>query len=274
MKKDNRDEKGNTVQLAGNVAIVTGGSKGIGYAVADYLMAHGADVVITSRTPPEVEAAAEKLTAAHPGRRALPVVADAAVAADVERMFETAETELGPVAVVANVAGNYSLGLIADLSEEDWKTVLDTHLTGTFLCTRAAIRRMRASGTAGAVVNIGAVDVYGTTRGNAHYAAAKAGILKFTEVAALEAGRYGIRVNSVSPGVVPAAGALPQTLTDAFHRSFAIDRMGEPSDVAKAVIFLASDYATWITGVDLLVDGGTHLRGLPDYAEHLLGESG
>ena len=266
------------MQLVGNVAIVTGGSKGIGYAVADYFMTHGADVVITSRTPPEVEAAAGKLTAAHPGRRALPVVADTAVAADVERMFETAETELGPVAVVANVAGNYSLGQITDLDEEDWKAVLDTHLTGTFLSTRAAIRRMRASGTSGAVVNIGAVDVYGTTRGNAHYAAAKAGILKFTEVAALEAGRYGIRVNSVSPGVVPAEGALPQALpqalTDAFHRSFAVDRMGEPSDVAKAVIFLASDYASWITGVDLLVDGGTHLRGLPDYAEHLLGESG
>ncbi|WP_461169373.1 SDR family NAD(P)-dependent oxidoreductase [Arthrobacter sp. Z1-15] len=262
------------MQLAGNVAIVTGGSKGIGYAVADYLMAHGADVVISSRTPPEVEAAAENLTAAHPGRRALPVVADVAAAADVERMYGVAEDELGPVAVVANVAGNYSLGEIADLPDDDWNAVLATHLTGTFLSTRAAIRRMRTSGTAGAVVNIGAVDVYGTTRGNAHYAAAKAGILKFTQVAALEAGRYGIRVNSVSPGVVPAEGALPRAMTEAFHRSFAIDRMGEPSDVAKAVVFLASDYAAWITGVDLLVDGGTHLRGLPDYAEHLLGGTG
>lgn len=262
------------MQLVGKTALVTGGSKGIGYAVADYLMSHGADVVISSRTQTEVEAAAADLTTGHPGRRALPVVADAAVAADVERMFDTAETELGPVAVIVNVAGNYSLGEIADLSEEDWNAVLGTHLTGTFLCTREAIRRMRASTTAGAIINIGAVDVYGTTRGNAHYAAAKAGILKFTESAALEAGRYGIRVNSVSPGVVPpttGAGVLPEGLAAAFHRSFAIDRMGEPADIAKAVIFLASDYAGWITGTDLLVDGGTHLRGLPDYAEHLLG---
>lgn len=262
------------MQLAGNIAIVTGGSKGIGLAVADYLLTHGADVVITSRTSQEVTAAAAGLAARHPDRRVLAVVADVAVAADVDRMFEAAETELGPVAVVANVAGNYSLGEIADLSEEDWNAVLATHLTGTFLSTRAAIRRMRAAGTAGAIVNIGAVDVYGTTRGNAHYAAAKAGVLKFTEAAALEAGRYGIRVNSVSPGVVPPTsgdGVLPEALTEAFHRSFAIDRMGEPSDIAKAVVFLASDYAGWITGTDLLVDGGTHLRGLPDYADHLLG---
>ncbi|WAP52457.1 SDR family NAD(P)-dependent oxidoreductase [Arthrobacter sp. ATA002] len=264
------------MQLAGNTAIITGGSKGIGYAVAGYLMSHGADVVITSRTVAEVQEAAAKLSAAHPGRRALPVVADTAVAADVERMYATAEEKLGPVAVAANVAGNYSLGEIADLSEADWNAVLATHLTGTFLSTREAIRRMRTSGTAGAIVNIGAVDVYGTTRGNAHYAAAKAGILKFTEAAALEAGRYGIRVNSVSPGVVPPApgdGVLPDTLTKAFHRTFAVDRMGEPSDIGKAVVFLASDYASWITGVDLLVDGGTHLRGLPDYADHLLGGS-
>lgn len=260
------------MQLAGHTAVVTGGSKGIGYAVADYLMRHGADVVISSRTRQEVEAAAADLTARHTGRRALPVVADVAVAADVELMFDAAETELGPVAVVANVAGNYSLGEIADLSEADWNAVLATHLNGTFLCTRGAIRRMRASGTAGSVINIGAVDVYGTTRGNAHYAAAKAGVLKFTQVAALEAGRYGIRVNSVSPGVVPPAeDPLPDGLLQAFHRSFAIDRMGTPSDVAKAVVFLASDYAGWITGTDLLVDGGTHLRGLPDYADHLLG---
>lgn len=259
------------MQLVGHTAIVTGGSRGIGYAVAGYLMRHGADVVISSRTRQEVDAAAAALAAGHPGRRALPVVADAAAAADVELMFNTAETELGPVAVVANVAGNYSLGTVTDLSEDDWNAVLATHLNGTFLCTREAIRRMRASGTAGSIINIGAVDVYGTTRGTAHYAAAKAGVLKFTQVAALEAGRYGIRINSVSPGVVPPAeDALPAALVQAFHGSFAIDRMGKPDDVAKAVVFLASDYAGWITGTDLLVDGGTHLRGLPDYADHLL----
>lgn len=262
------------MQLVGDTAIVTGGSKGIGFAVADYLMSHGADVVISSRTRDEVQAAAATLASTHPGRRALAVVADVAVAADVERMFDTAETDLGPVAAVVNAAGNYNLGEIVDLAEEDWNGILATHLTGSFLSTGEAIRRMRASGTAGAVINIGAVDVYGTTRGTAHYAAAKAGILKFTQVAALEAGRYGIRVNSVSPGVVPADGALPPALAQAFHRSFAIDRMGEPADVAKAVIFLASDYAGWITGIDLLVDGGTHLRGLPDYVDYLLGGTG
>jgi NAD(P)-dependent dehydrogenase (short-subunit alcohol dehydrogenase family) len=261
------------MELVGNVAIVTGGSKGIGYAVADHLMAHGADVVVTSRTESEVDAAAAALTAAHEGRRAVPVAGDVAKADDVTRMFEVAESELGPVAIVVNNAGNSTLDLIADLPEGDWDAVVDTHLKGTFLGTKEAIRRMKASGTAGAIVNTGSVEAYASTRGNAHYTAAKAGILAFTEVAALEAGRFGIRVNSVSPGVVPTnmgAGVVTPEFAAAWHRTFAIDRMGDPADIAKAVVFLASDYASWITGIDILVDGGTKLRGLPDYVDHLL----
>lgn len=261
------------MELVGNVAVVTGGSKGIGYSVADHLMAQGADVVISGRTENDLKAAAAALTDAHDGRRAIGVVADAGKAADVDNLFETAEAEFGPVAIVVNNAGNSTLDLITNLSEEDWDAVVDTHLKGAFLGTRAAIRRMKASGTAGVIVNVGSVETAGTTRGNAHYTAAKAGVGKFTEVAALEAGRHGIRVNTVSPGVIATPMSAEVTTPEfeaAWHRTFAIDRMGEPADIAKAVVFLASDYASWITGIDILVDGGTHLRGLPDYVDHLL----
>ncbi|WP_104104785.1 SDR family NAD(P)-dependent oxidoreductase [Arthrobacter sp. 08Y14] len=262
------------MELVGSTAIVTGGSKGIGYAVAGALMAHGADVVITSRHDKEVAEAAATLEAAHQGRRVLPVAADVTSAADVERLYARAEAELAPAAIVVNNAGIHSYETIAHLSEDDWNGVVDSHLKGTFLGTKAALAHMRASGTAGAIINLGAVDAVATTRGTAHYAAAKAGIAKFTEVAALEAGRHGIRVNTVSPGVILTpenAGTFSPDFEAAWHRSFAIDRMGEPADVAKAVVFLASDYAGWITGINLLVDGGTHLRGLPDYVDYLLG---
>jgi NAD(P)-dependent dehydrogenase (short-subunit alcohol dehydrogenase family) len=261
------------MQLVGTVAVVTGGSRGIGYSVADHLMAHGADVAITSLDAQEVAAAASALTAVHPGRSAVGLVSDAGSPADVEQLFATVEARLGPVAIMVNNAGNSTLGLITDLSEEEWDAVVTTHLKGTFLGTRAAMARMKAGGTAGVIINIGSVETFCTTRGNAHYTAAKAGIVKFTEVAALEAGRYGIRVNVIAPGAIATPMAAEVTTPEfdaAWHRTFAIDRMGEPSDIARAAVFLASDYASWITGTTLLVDGGTHLRGLPDYVDHLL----
>jgi 3-oxoacyl-[acyl-carrier protein] reductase len=267
------NKKGMNMELVGSTALVTGGSKGIGYAEADYLMTHGADVVITSRKHDEVTTAAAALTTAHPGRRAIGVAADAGKAEDVRRVYDAAEAELGPIAIVVNNAGNSTLDTIVELSEDDWDVVVDTHMKGTFLSTKEAIARMKASGTKGVIINTGSVETFGTTRGNAHYTAAKAGIAKFTDVAALEAGPYGIRVNTVSPGsvVTPIGeGVVTPEFQDAWHRSFSINRMGEPADIAKAVVFLSSDYASWITGINLLVDGGSALRGLPDYVQYLL----
>ncbi|MFJ6088457.1 SDR family NAD(P)-dependent oxidoreductase [Streptomyces sp. NPDC092369] len=260
------------MNLIGTTAIVTGASKGIGYAVAAYLMQHGADVVVTARSEDALTSAAEELSATH-GRRAVPVVCDVSDATSVAHLFDRATAELGDIAILVNNAGNSTLDTIDNLAEADWDSVIDTHLKGTFLCTQAAITHMRTRGIKGVIVNTSSVEAVATTRGNAHYSAAKAGIDKFTEVAALEGGRHGIRVNGVAPGII----VTPMTqaaATEEFHRAwqqtFSVDRFGEPDDIAKAVTFLASDYAPWITGITLLVDGGTHLRGLPDYAEHLL----
>ncbi|WP_433502916.1 SDR family NAD(P)-dependent oxidoreductase [Pseudonocardia halophobica] len=267
------------MELVSTTAIVTGGSKGIGYGVADLLMSHGANVVISSRKQHEVEAAARTLTEAHTadGTRAVGVAGDVGSSADVARLFATAVEEFGPVGIVVNNAGNSTLDLITDLPEEDFDSVIRTHLKGTFLGTKAALNHMKETGTRGAIVNIGSVETFATTRGNAHYSAAKAGIDKLTEVAALEGGRLGIRVNTVGPGAVQTPmGEEVSTpeFTAAWLRSFSVDRYGRPDDIAKAVVFLASDYAEWITGINLLVDGGTHLCGLPDYADHLLPNAG
>ncbi|WP_446041878.1 SDR family NAD(P)-dependent oxidoreductase [Streptomyces sp. SID1121] len=264
------------MELVGQTAIVTGASKGIGYEVAAYLMLHGADVVITARGEEELRTAAQQLSNTY-GRRAAYVVCDVSDSASVTRLFERASAELGDISILVNNAGNSTLDTIDNLSEADWDSVLGTHLKGTFLCTRAAINHMKSRGIHGVIINTSSIESVATTRGNAHYSAAKAGIDKFTEVAALEAGRHGIRVNGVAPGVIVTPMTNEVTTAEfqqAWRQTFSVDRFGEPADIAKAVTFLASDYASWITGVTLLVDGGTHLRGLPDYADHLLGDKG
>ncbi|GAA2996195.1 3-oxoacyl-[acyl-carrier-protein] reductase [Streptomyces lactacystinicus] len=262
------------MELVGDTAIVTGASKGIGYAIADRLMSRGADVVVTARNRSELTAAAARLTSAHAddGTRAVPVVADVSRSADMTALFDRAIAELGSVGILVNNAGTSTFDLTENLPEDDFDAVVATHLKGTYLGTKAAINHMKTIG-GGVIVNLGAVDGFATTRGNAHYSAAKAGIAKFTEATALEAGRYGIRINAVAPGAVQTPLAQEFTTPEfeaAWHRTFAIDRMGRPDDIAKAVVFLASDHADWITGITLLVDGGTHLRGLPDYADFLL----
>jgi len=265
-----------SLELVGTTAIVTGASKGIGYAIADLLMAHGADVAITSRHDEELKGAADALTAAHPDRRALPVVADVGQADDIDTLFAATAAELGSAAIVVNNAGNSTLDLIENLPEHDWDSVLTTHLKGTYLASKAAIRQMRTAGLHGSIINLGSVETFATTRGNAHYSAAKAGIDKFTEVAALEAGRHGIRVNAVAPGATATPLSRSASTPDfdaAWERSFVVKRWGDPLDIAQAVVFLSSNYASWITGITLLVDGGSHLRGLPDYADYLIPES-
>ena len=233
--------------LEGKTALVTGASRGIGRAIANELAAGGASIVIGYRTGKD-EAAA---LAAELGGRA--VQADVSNAEDAQRLVE----EAGDLDILVNNAGLTRDGLLARMSDDDWRTVIDTNLSSVFYTCRAVCRPMMKK-RAGAIVNVSSiVGVHGNW-GQTNYAASKAGIIGFTKSLAKELGSRNVRANVVAPGYVKTqlTDVLPEEATAAMLRNTALGRLGEPEDVAGAVRFLSSDAASFITGEVLLVDGG------------------
>ena len=233
--------------LEGKRALVTGASRGIGRAIAAELALAGAELVIGYRSG-KVEA--EEL-AAELGATA--VQADVSSADDARRLVE----EAGDVDVLVNNAGLTRDGLLARMSDEDWRTVLDTNLNSVFYTCRAVTRPMMRK-RSGSIVNISSiVGVHGNW-GQANYGASKAGIIGFTKSLARELGSRNIRANVVAPGYVKTqlTDVLPEEATAAMLTNTPLGRLGEPGDVAGAVRFLCSDEAAFITGDVLLVDGG------------------
>jgi len=233
--------------LAGRRALVTGASRGIGAAIARELAAAGAEVVVGYRSGREE---AEQL-AAELGARA--VQADVSSDEDAKRLVE----EAGDLDVLVNNAGLTRDGLLARMSDDDWRTVIDTNLSSVFYTCRAVTRpMMRKRG--GSIVNISSiVGVHGNW-GQANYAASKAGIIGFTKSLARELGSRSIRANVVAPGYVKTqlTDVLPEEATAAMVQATPLGRVAEPEEIAGAVRFLASDAAAFITGEVLLVDGG------------------
>lgn len=243
--------------LAGQVALVTGGSKGIGAAVARALAAHGADVAVNYRL--SREAAARVVDACREsGVRAVAVQADVADAEEVERLFAAAERKLGPVDILVNNAGVSLRALVMETSEEDWQRVLDVNLKAAFLCCRRALPGMIRR-RYGRIINI--ASVWGLTGAacEAAYAAAKGGLIAFTKSLAREVGSAGIIVNAVAPGPVESE-MLCRELSPAERAALAeavpSGRLGRPEDVASACVFLASREASFINGHVLRLDGG------------------
>jgi NAD(P)-dependent dehydrogenase (short-subunit alcohol dehydrogenase family) len=186
------------------------------------------------------------------------VGADLRKADEVESLFRDTERELGPIDVLVNNAGSYPLHPLVDASAEDWKAVVETNLLSVHLATQAAARRMIASGTAGAIVNVASIEGLQPAPGHSHYVAAKSGVLAYTRSAALELGPHGIRVNAVSPGLVWREGieeAWPEGVAS-FRARAPLGRLGRPEEVAEACLFLSSSRASFITGANLVVDGG------------------
>ena len=233
--------------LEGKLALVTGGSRGIGRAIALELGRAGAEVVVGYRTGrEEAEAVASEI-----GGRA--VEADVSDAESAKALVEAA----GDLDVLVNNAGLTRDGLLVRMSDDDWRTVIDTNLSSVFYTCRAVCRPMMKK-RAGAIVNLSSiVGVHGNW-GQTNYAASKAGIIGFTKSLARELGSRGVRANVVAPGYVRTqlTDVLPEDATSAMLGNTPLGRLGEPTDVAGAVRFLCSDEASFITGDVLLVDGG------------------
>jgi 3-oxoacyl-[acyl-carrier protein] reductase len=233
--------------LEGKTALVTGASRGIGRAIATELAEAGASVVLGYRTGKDE---AESLAAELGGRA---VQADVADAADAARLV----AETGDLDVLVNNAGLTRDGLLARMSDDDWRVVIETNLSSVFYTCRAVCRPMMKK-RAGAIVNVSSiVGVHGNW-GQTNYGASKAGIIGFTKSLARELGSRNIRANVVAPGYVKTqlTDVLPEEATRAMLESTPLGRLGEPADVAGAVRFLCSDEASFITGEVVLVDGG------------------
>ncbi|MEU7392645.1 3-oxoacyl-ACP reductase FabG [Streptomyces tanashiensis] len=246
---------------ARGAAVVTGAGRGIGAATAKRLAADGAAVVALDLTEGDAADTVAAIRAA--GGRALAVGCDVTDSAQVDAAIDRAVAEYGRLDVLVNNAGVLRDNMLFMMSDDDWDTVVDVHLRGAFLCSRAAQRHMRQQGS-GKIVNLSSVAADGN-RGQANYAAAKAGVQGLTRTLAIELGPYGINVNAIAPGFVATAmtdqtarrtGADPEEFRRAAAARSPLRRVGSPEDIAAVVSFLASEDAAYVTGQTIHVDGG------------------
>ena len=242
--------------LVGEIALVTGASRGIGAAIADELAAQGARVIGTATTEAGAQAIGERLAAHGGAGRALDVTNGAAV----EALIDGIAREFGPVSVLVNNAGITRDKLLPRMTDEDWNAIIVTNLNSVFRTSMAVMRAMMKA-RKGRIINIASVIGLTGNPGQANYAAAKAGIIAFSKSLAREIGSRGITVNVVAPGFIDTdmTRALPEAGKQAMLTQIALGRFGEPADIARAVAFLAGPSATYITGETLHVNGGMYM---------------
>lgn len=244
------------LDLSGRVAIVTGGSRGIGRATAERLAGSGATVVVNYRgNAAAAEATVAAITAA--GGTAIAVQGDVSQPADVEQMVKTTLERFGRIDILVNNAGITRDTLLLRMKESDFDEVIATNLRGVFLCTRAVLRPMTKQ-RFGRIINITSVVGLTGNVGQANYAAAKAGILGFTKSTAREMASRGITVNAIAPGFIETemTEALNEEARKAILATIPLGRFGQPAEVAGLVCFLASDAGAYISGQTLTIDGG------------------
>jgi 3-oxoacyl-[acyl-carrier protein] reductase len=241
--------------LAGKTVVVTAAAgTGIGFALAKRCAEEGGRVLISDIHERRLGEAAEALEAVCGGRPPS-VLCNVTQEDDVQRLFETAIAELGHVDVMMNNAGLGGTADLVDMTDDQWSTVLDVTLNGTFRCTRAAMRHMMPRGS-GAIVNNASVVGWRAQRGQAHYAAAKAGVMALTRCAAIEAAEANVRINAVAPSLAMhpfLAKVTTEELLDELTQREAFGRAAQPWEVANVMVFLASDYASYLTGEVLSV---------------------
>lgn len=247
-------------KLEGKVVLVTGARRGIGRGIALEMAREGANVAANDVVGDDGKLDAVAGEIRELGRKSIAVTADVSRSADVNRMVETVERDLGPIDVLVNNAGVESIIPFLEITEAEWDRVTHTNLKGEWLCAQAVARRMVASNRRGAIVNIGSVQAGMVLPGRTHYAPSKRAIEALTANLAAELAPHDIRVNCVHPGLIDTdmtawvmkdPNILPVVLD-----KIALHRAGQPSEIGRAVVFLASDDASYVTGQSLYVDGG------------------
>ena len=244
------------MNLTGKVALVTGASRGIGQATAIDLAKAGADIVVNfignEAVAQETVEAIEAL-----GRKAIKIKADVGNAEDVQAMVDEAVAAFGHIDILVNNAGITRDGLLIRMKDSDWDDVLNINLKGVYLVTKA-VAKLMVKQRAGRIINMTSVSGVTGNVGQANYAAAKAGVIGFTKTCAKELASRGITVNAVAPGFIETAmtDVLPEKIKEGIAATVPFGRMGQPEEIASVVTFLASDFASYITGQVLNVDGG------------------
>jgi 2-deoxy-D-gluconate 3-dehydrogenase len=258
------------VNLTGKTAVVTGGAAGIGYGIAYRLAEAGANVIVADLDGEAAESSAKQLR--EHGFTAAAVATDAADEGSVTHMIDTAVEVYGGVDILVNNAGIYPNVMVMNMTARDFDRVLGVNLRGVFLCTRIAAKQMIEQGRGGRIINVTSIDaLHPSSAGLAHYDASKHGVWGFTKNVAIELASHGIWVNAIAPGAIATPGvaaaqsdAVPagvdmRQLIEAFLARIPMKRMGEPDDIGRAALFLASDLSSYLTGSQIVVDGGVLL---------------
>ena len=245
-------------RLDGKVALVTGAGSGLGRAMALALGEAGADVAAVGRRKEAVEETAAEIAAL--GRKSLALSADVSDSAQIRKAVKEVESGLGPIDVLVNAAGVYNADESLEVSEEDWRFVIDVNLTGTFLCTQAVAAGMVARGR-GSIINVGTfLGERGQRAARAAYNASKAGVVALSRALSVEWGSKGVRVNCISPGAhrtpMTEAALTNPDVEKWLNEKTVLGRVGEPRDIAGLCLFLASDASAYISGVNVFEDGG------------------
>ncbi len=245
-----------TQALQGEIALVTGASRGIGAAIADTLAAQGATVVGTATSESGANAIAERLKAQGGHGRVLDVSQPGAI----EELIDEVGKNVGAISILVNNAGITRDNLLMRMKDEDWQAILDTNLTSVYRSSKAVMRNMMKA-RKGRIINIASVIGVTGNAGQTNYAAAKAGIIAFSKSLAKEIGSRGVTVNVVAPGFIATdmTAALPEDAKNALLSQIALGRLGEAADIANAVAFLAGPGAGYITGETLHVNGGMYM---------------
>jgi 3-oxoacyl-[acyl-carrier protein] reductase len=244
--------------MKGHTAVITGGGRGIGKAIAETLARRGVNIVVVDVNLDIARETADYLRTL--GVRSIPARADVSKASDVSAIFETAAKEFEKVEILVNNAGITKDGLLMRMREEDWDAVININLKGTFLCSKEAVRLMSKQ-RYGRIINIASIVAFMGNPGQANYSASKAGIVGLTKTVAKEYAGRGITSNAVAPGFITTAmtDALPENVKTEMMKSIPMNRFGAVDDVANAVAFFAANESGYITGQVIHVNGGMYM---------------